>query len=67
MPAFLEDKLKARYGADSAVPFKIMNSIGAMRGNQETPLGRHMQMKHERDAALRSTIRSRVSKMAGRP
>lgn len=66
MPAFLENKLKAQYGADSAVPFKIMNSIGAMRGNQETPLGRAMQMKHERDTGVRTLVRSRVSKMAGR-
>lgn len=46
MPAFLEAKLKKQYGAKSAVPYKIMNSIGAMRGNKETAKGRAMQKKH---------------------
>ena len=46
MPAFLEKKLKAEYGSDSAIPYKIMNSIGAMRGNKETAKGRAMQKKH---------------------
>ena len=46
MPAFLEKKLKQRYGAKSAIPYKIMNSIGAMRGNKETAKGRAMQKKH---------------------
>jgi hypothetical protein len=46
MPQFLEDKLKKRYGKDSKVPFKIMNSIGAMRGNKETAKGRAMDKKH---------------------
>ena len=31
MPKFLEDKLKAEYGANSMIPYKVMNSIGAMR------------------------------------
>jgi hypothetical protein len=46
MPAFLEAKLKKQYGVKSAVPYKIMNSIGAMRGNKETSKGRAMQNKH---------------------
>ena len=49
MPKFLEDQLKQEYGANSAVPYKVMNSIGAMRGNQETAKGRAMTAKHERD------------------
>lgn len=48
MPAFLENKLKAEYGADSAVPYKVMNKIGAMRGNKETAKGRAMEKKHDR-------------------
>lgn len=48
MPAFLEAKLKKRYGAKSAIPYKIMNSIGAMRGNKETAKGKAMERKHER-------------------
>jgi len=49
MPAFLEKKLKAKYGQNSATPYKIMNSIGAMHGNQETPKGKAMAKKHARD------------------
>ncbi len=37
-----------RYGAKSAIPYKIMNSIGAMRGSKETPKGKAMERKHER-------------------
>lgn len=48
MPKFLENKLKAEYGANSAVPYKVMNSIGAMRGNKETAKGRAMEVKHNK-------------------
>ena len=50
MPKFLEDKLKAEYGANSAVPYKVMNSIGAMHGNKETAKGKRMESKHLADA-----------------
>jgi len=46
MPAFLEKKLKAKYGQNSKVPYKIMNSIGAMRGSKQTAKGRAMARKH---------------------
>lgn len=46
VPKFLETKLKKKYGAKSAVPYKIMNAIGAMRGNKETEKGKAMQAKH---------------------
>jgi len=46
MPAFLEAKLKKEYGADSKVPYKVMNSIGAMKGNKETAKGKRMEVKH---------------------
>ena len=46
MPAFLEAKLKREYGADSKTPFKVMNSIGAMRGSKETAKGKRMEKKH---------------------
>lgn len=62
MPAFLEKKLKARYGANSSVPYKIMNSIGAMRGNQETTRGKAMERKHERDQKSRHVFH----RLAGR-
>ena len=47
MPKFLESKLKKEYGAKSSVPYKIMNSIGAMKGNKETAKGRAMEKKHK--------------------
>ena len=47
MPKFLETKLKREYGENSAIPYKVMNSIGAMHGNQETAKGREMEEKHE--------------------
>jgi hypothetical protein len=47
MPKFLERKLKAEYGANSAIPYKVMNSIGAMHGNKETPKGAAMQAAHD--------------------
>ena len=60
MPAFLEDKLKQEYGAKSDVPFKIMNSEGLMRGNQETLKGKQMQAKHQRDQAVRDAVRMKL-------
>ena len=47
MPKFLERKLKAEYGQNSATPYKVMNAIGAMHGNKETPKGAAMDAKHE--------------------
>ena len=49
MPKFLEDKLKREYGANSSIPYKVMNKIGAMHGNKETAKGRQMSLTHIRD------------------
>ena len=49
MPKFLENKLKKEYGEKSAIPYKVMNSIGAMHGNKETAKGAAMERKHEAD------------------
>jgi len=49
MPKFLERKLKQEYGEKSAIPYKIMNKLGAMHGNKTTTKGRAMERKHERD------------------
>ena len=46
MPQFLESRLKSEYGQNSAIPYKVMNSIGAMRGNKVTKKGLAMQRKH---------------------
>ena len=47
MPKFLESKLQAEYGSNSATPYKVMNNIGVMHGNKETPKGARMQAKHD--------------------
>jgi len=48
MPAFLEAKLKSEYGENSKIPYKVMNKIGAMRGNKVTKKGKAMQRKHDK-------------------
>ena len=50
MPKFLEKKLKKEYGENSSIPYKVMNKIGAMRGNKETAKGRAMERKHKMDS-----------------
>lgn len=64
MPKFLERKLKSEYGAKSDVPYKVMNSIGAMKGNKETEKGRNMEKRHAAHEARisRSNARSRGMK-----
>jgi hypothetical protein len=47
----LENKLKAEYGQNSKIPYMVMNKLGAMKGNKETPKGAEMQRKH--DAKMR--------------
>ena len=56
MPKFLEDKLKKEYGAKSSIPYKVMNSIGAMKGNKETPKGEKMEKKHVKDALKKQIL-----------
>jgi len=46
MPKFLEQKLKKKYGAESDVPYKIMNKMGFMHGNKETAKGKAAGKKH---------------------
>ena len=46
MPKFLEDKLKNQYGADSKIPYMIMNKLGYMHGNKETAKGVEAEAKH---------------------
>ena len=61
MPKFLEDKLKQEYGANSDIPYKVMNKLGAMHGNKETAKGRAMEKKHEADsiAGLKKAVKHR--------
>lgn len=58
-PKFLENKLKKEYGAKSKTPYKIMNSIGAMKGNKKTPKGKAMEKMHK------TKVRSAASKTFG--
>ena len=53
MPRFLEERLKKTYGENSAIPYKVMNSIGAMHGSKETAKGAAMEAKHEKDTAMK--------------
>lgn len=46
MPKFLEDKLKAEYGAKSSIPYKIMNKLGLMKGSKTTAKGKRAEKKH---------------------
>ena len=46
MPAFLEKKLKAEYGAKSDIPYKIMNSQGYMHGSKITAKGKKAERDH---------------------
>ena len=63
MPKFLETKLKKEYGENSAVPFKVMNKIGAMRGSKETEKGRAMEAKHEKDTAMSKATKASAEPM----
>lgn len=62
MPKFLETKLKKEYGANSKVPYKVMNKIGAMKGNTETPKGKEMQKKYT-DKHVRGKMEKAADKM----
>ena len=49
MPKFLENTLKAEYGAKSKVPYTIMNAMGVMHGSKETAKGRALDVTHAAD------------------
>lgn len=53
MPRFLEQELKKEYGANSSIPYKIMNKMGVMKGNKTTLKGIAMEKKHQIDAMKR--------------
>jgi hypothetical protein len=65
MPKFLEKKLKARYGAKSDIPYKIMNRLGYMRGSKETAAGRAAEKKHKAKIHSTSKIRGLGGKKRG--
>ncbi len=57
MPAFMEAQLKKEYGADSKVPYKVMNAKGFMRGNKETAKGAAAEAKHDKKSMLGGAIK----------
>lgn len=67
MPKFLEKKLKQEYGQNSKIPYKVMNSIGAMHGNKETAKGAEMEAKHKRDTEMKKYSGSASSYKHSRP
>ena len=52
MPKFLESKLKKEYGEKSDIPYKVMNSLGYMKGSKETKKGKVAERKHAKSKAL---------------
>ena len=61
MPKFIENKLKAEYGANSKIPYKVMNKLGVMRGNKETAKGVAMDEKHAKMQADMSSYKGKQS------
>jgi len=59
MPEFLLRKLKNEDGAYSKIPYKVANSIGAMRGSRETELGKRMDRKHAEKISGRSAAKGK--------
>ena len=51
MPKFLEKRLKKQYSGD--IPYRIMNSLGYMRGNKETEKGARAEKLHKFHKHLR--------------
>lgn len=49
LPKFLIEKLKKEYPGDKAAPYKIANSLGAMKGSKITRKGEEMEKKHQAD------------------
>jgi hypothetical protein len=69
MPRFLETVLRKQARKEGLTgkaadryTYGAMNNMGAMRGSKETPKGKRMEAKHERDSggkALASTARKK--------
>lgn len=61
MPKALERKLKQEYGANSSVPYKIMNKMGVMHGNKET--GKGKEIEHHSGKGTRARLNTAAEKM----
>lgn len=67
MPKFLENKLKKEYGANSSILYKVMNKMGAMKGNKETAKGKMMEKKHHSGKGTKARLNTAAEKnMFGR-
>ncbi len=62
MPLFLDKKLKKEYGENSSTPYKVMNSIGAMKGNKVTEKGESMEVKHNKAMMAKMEANRRIKK-----
>lgn len=58
MPKALENKLKKEYGANSSVPYKIMNKMGLMQGNKETAKGKKYDNKYSKGKIAKAAHKS---------
>lgn len=47
MPKFIEEKLEKEYPKEPDAPYKIMNSLGLIKGNKETKKGEAEERKHD--------------------
>lgn len=65
MPKFLERKLKKQYGQSSDIPYKVMNSIGAMKGSKETAKGKAMQKKH--NSKVKKSMSKKTKTITSKP
>jgi hypothetical protein len=65
MLKFLEQKLKAEYPNNPSAVNGTLNSIGAMKGNKETPKGHSMEAKHNRDVSASKSSMNHPHKNLG--
>lgn len=62
MPKFLENKLKKEYGANSSIPYKVMNKMGVMKGSKITAKGKAMEKKHHSGKGTRARLNTAAEK-----
>lgn len=62
MPKFLENKLKKEYGANSSIPYKVMNKMGVMKGSKITAKGKAME-KHHSGKGTRARLNTAAEKV----
>jgi len=63
MPKFLEQRLKKQYGANSSIPYKIMNKMGVMKGSKITAKGKAMEKKHHSGKGTKARLETAAEKV----